>query len=514
MLDYLHGYVSLPDDYGTDRYFNRDDIRAINQIVESNLYDLNSMTGFVEKLRGKEILIKPNLVTVFHDLGTKQKEFPETTDPRVMDALICFLKKYSSIISIIESSGRGIPTRGAFHVAGYDRIAKFRHIQLVPLEEQPISRYFLPKAQVMKEAALPQILDRVVNGSAYYISLPKMKTNLYTSVTLGIKSGMGLLPYNLRQRNHNFALDQKLVDLLYLVQPDLTIIDGIVGGEGNCPAPVDIIDSRVIISSDHVLEADRVAARMMGFDPETIPLITLADKAGFAAKTTNLKGFADPICFKAADPTLTSKEFKEQFPTVRMYFGFSSIIDGASSNEQISTEILKRMELRCRGGCLASTRFAFDMIMREGVHIDKPLNIFIGDGVPTKDGHRYYYGDDGYAIANTEIKNLPNTLAVGSCSSLSHLSNKHIKGCMPYPNAVHVAIHKMIGENCHIVSFDNKHLIRLLFNTLQVCEKRKSLLRSGQYIDLPIQLDDSVKPIPEIFSQAANRDWIKADLRH
>jgi len=34
----------------------------------------------------------------------------------------------------------------------------------------------------------------------------------------------------------------RLVDMLHLFQPDLTIIDGLVGGEGNCPAPVDPVD--------------------------------------------------------------------------------------------------------------------------------------------------------------------------------------------------------------------------------------------------------------------------------
>ncbi len=99
-----------------------------------------------------------------------------------------------------------------------------------------------------------------------------MKTNLYTGVTLGFKNAMGCLSYNLRQRNHNHAIDQKLVDMLHLFKADLVIIDGIVGGEGNCPAPVEPVQSRVIISGNHSVETDRVAIRMMGFDPADDPL--------------------------------------------------------------------------------------------------------------------------------------------------------------------------------------------------------------------------------------------------
>ena len=61
----------------------------------------------------------------------------------------------------------------------------------------------------------------------------KLKTNIYTGVTLGFKNAMGAIPYALRERNHNYYINKKLADLLYLFKPDLVIIDGIIGGEGN-----------------------------------------------------------------------------------------------------------------------------------------------------------------------------------------------------------------------------------------------------------------------------------------
>ena len=99
------------------------------------------------------------------------------------------------------------------------------------MELEPVVHYYLPKAEVMKEVYLPKILDKAVRGEAYYISVPKMKTNLYTGVTLGFKNAMGTIPYFLRERNHNYHINKKLADLLYLFKPDLTVIDGIIGGE-------------------------------------------------------------------------------------------------------------------------------------------------------------------------------------------------------------------------------------------------------------------------------------------
>jgi uncharacterized protein (DUF362 family) len=120
------------------------------------------------------VLIKPNLVTVFHHLGTIDRDYPETTDPRVLDEVV-FLINYTRSIQIVESSGRSIPTRGAFHQTGLDRLARHHQIELAALEEQPVDRYFLPKVKVMKEAAIPCIFSEVVRGEAFYIYLPKMK---------------------------------------------------------------------------------------------------------------------------------------------------------------------------------------------------------------------------------------------------------------------------------------------------------------------------------------------------
>ena len=50
-------------------------------------------------------------------------------------------------------------------------------------------------------AWVPSASCEVAGGESFYISVPKMKTNLYTEVTLGFKNAMGTIPYNLRQRN-------------------------------------------------------------------------------------------------------------------------------------------------------------------------------------------------------------------------------------------------------------------------------------------------------------------------
>jgi len=59
----------------------------------------------------------------------------------------------------------------------------------------------------------------------------------------------------------------------------LSLIDGIVGGEGDGPLVPSAVDSGVIVFSDGVAIGDRVAARLMGLPPDAIPLIREATRS-------------------------------------------------------------------------------------------------------------------------------------------------------------------------------------------------------------------------------------------
>jgi uncharacterized protein (DUF362 family) len=512
--DYRQDYVALPKNYGTAAYYQRPDIKSIIQLVEENLTQLDAHTGFIRRLEGKIVLLKPNLVTVYSQMGLVERDYPETTDPRLLDALVIFLKRHTRQIVIAESSGRGVPTHGSFRVAGLDRLAQRHQIALIALEEEPTARYIIPGARIQKEIIIPKVFESVLRGEAFFISVPKMKTNLYTEVTLGFKNAMGLLPYNLRQRHHHFALDEKLVDILRLLQPDLTVIDGLVGGEGNCPAPVDPVDSQVIISGTHCLETDRVAARLMGFNPERIRLFQAADLAGFSNPETLIVGDQKVTPYRAADPSLFSPSFRAQFPNVLVLVGRSLPHSMTLKNEaQYPPDLVTQIAMECRGGCLASTRFGFEMIYREGLPRDFKLVVIIGDGALV-DGQRIYLDADGKPYTIQEIASLPGKkLAVGSCTQgLAKIVDRHIDGCMPFPNQPHVALHRLTGTYCRVVSPKNRHLIPLLIDTIRLCEKRKRLYRKGIRLDCELSLDFGPEDARTLTEQEADQSVIPWEL--
>jgi len=515
--NYQTNYVALPKDYGKESYYKKPEVSNIIKTVHKNLNDLNKETNFAKQFKNKKVLVKPNLVAPYYKMGYKDEQYPESTDPRVFDAVISFLKKYTDNIVIVESSGRGMPTNASFIVAGYDRIAKKHNTGLVALEEQPVDRYMLPKAEVMKEIFVPRIFSEVIKGDAFYISVPKMKTNLYTGVTLGFKNAMGVIPYNLRQRNHNHAINKKLVDMLYLFKPSLVIVDGIIGGEGNTPAPVDPVDSRVIVSGNNCVETDWVATKIMGINPEEIELLTHAKKAGFGDSKVKVIGKEKVTKFRKADQSLISDYFHKQFPNIKVLVGHTkTTAPKVESVEKVTKDVVKEIERACLGGCLASLRTGFDDLYYQGKDTNFQATFVIGAGIPVGD-NVYYFDRDANAYTVEEIKKLDGPIVnFGTCTKKNFDSCKNIEsiyGCMPKPGYGMSIVHKVGKSNSNIYSLKNKQLGKIGIHLLKTRRKRINLVKSGEWVDcVPSYFEDKIFDIPELTGEQKKKDFIEWPL--
>ena len=527
--EYAVDCAALTRDYGTPAWEGRPEVAAIRAAVFSALDRLESAggtgpdgtgpdgTGLAGRLTGRHVLVKPNLVTVWHDMGLVRRSYPESTDPRVLDAVILWLSARASRITIVESSGRGNPTRGGFGTSGIDRLARHRGCGLVALDETPVDRYILPKASVQREILVPRIFSEVVRGEAAYVSVPKLKTNLYTGVTLGFKNAMGVIPYNLRQRNHHYDIDRKLVEMLWLFRPDLVLIDGVVGGEGECPAPVDPVDSRMIIAGDQPVETDRVATRLMGFDPATIKLMQVADELGFGVKGgTTILGDQSPVPFRPADASLVSDRCRAACPTVKVLMGIDRVpLEGAAEGPvpAVSPAYVRAMEASCRGGCVATTRFAFSMMEYEGVRIKRDIVMILGKGVESG-GVRRWYDAGGQGFDAEAIAAMPGRkMAIGTCAkALAAVSERYVVGCMPMPNAPHMILHELSGSYCRVMSLKNRRLIPSLVAVLGQRHARRRLIEDGQRLDVPLRLEDGRIETRPLTAEESARDWVEWPL--
>lgn len=486
---YEEGCVFLPADYGTAAWERRPEVAAIRRAVYAALDRLDAETGAGERLRGRPVVVKPNLVLVYRDIGTERSAYPETTDPRVLDAAVLWLRERASAVAILEGSGRGAPTRTAFRLSGVDRLARRRGCELVAVEESPMVRYYLPGARVQREILVPEALVPAVEGRGAYVSAPKLKTNLYTGVTLGFKNAMGLLPYNLRQRDHDASIEDKLVDILRLIKPAITLIDGVVGGEGECPAPVFPVDSRAIIAGDHAVETDRAAAAFMGFDPSELGLMKKADEAGFGDPDgARILGDATPVRFRPADRSLVSPRVRALFPELTALYGLP-LAEGAGATK---AELTRRSEAACRGGCVASTRFGLAMMEAEGARFKRPALLAIGPGLapgaPGNEGgsEPIWLDAEGRPWTASEITGFKGPkAAVGSCTRpLVGAVSYFVEGCMPLANAPHAVLHRLSGTRCAVLGARNRRLAGLAVDTLRCRAARRRLLKAGLRIDV------------------------------
>lgn len=504
--DYLPDCASLPRDYGRSSWESRPEVAAIREAAFSALDRLEAETGFAARLRGRKVFVKPNLVMVYDRMGTAVPVSPESTDPRVLDALVLWLGRHASSIDIVESSGRGSPTRAAFAISGIDRLARRRGCGLVALDEEPVERYYLPKARFQREILVPRILSPVVRGEAAFVSVPKMKTNLYTGVTLGFKNAMGLLPYNLRQRHHHYAIERKLVEMLWLLKPDLVLVDGVVGGEGECPAPVDPVDSRVIAAGDHAVETDRVVTRLMGFDPAGIELMRVADELGFGSpRPARVIGDASPVPFRPADASLFSERVRERFPGLAILVG----MDRRRPASPPGPGFARELERACWGGCAATTRTGLAFLEAEGVSSDAEAVLVIGPGVAEeRGGERLWYDREGGAWTEERILALPGRkLVVGSCGkALGAKADLFVEGCMPLANAPHMALHRILGTPCRIVSPGNRRLPGVLLAMAAQRSARRRLIKAGERLDVRFETEDD-PPLADPPACAPGADW-------
>lgn len=121
------------------------------------------------------------------------------------------------------------------------------------------------------------------------IHLPTAKTHVFTTMTGAMKNAFGGLLNEKRHWTHGVIHDA-LVDLL-AIQKEIhrgifAVTDGTFAGDGpgpRCMTPH--VKGYVFASADQVA-IDAVVARVMGFDPLTIPFIRLAHESGLGCGDT------------------------------------------------------------------------------------------------------------------------------------------------------------------------------------------------------------------------------------
>ena len=281
------------------------DLDAVRGSVAALLAPLGGVGAFVRP--GMRVLLKPNL------LSAAGIEKAVTTHPVVVRAVAEIVQSAGGIVLIGDSpAGPSELSAEVLRTSGMAEVAASTGAVLAPFSEVTWKRldgqdYFI--ARPVLDA------DLVVN-------LPKLKTHAFARYTGAVKNMFGVIPGGRKREIHLRApgiadFSRALVDVLELVRPSLTILDGVIGQEGEgpgvrgTPRPYGCLAA----STDPVA-LDSVLCTAMGFHPGQVLHIAQA--------ASRKLGITDPDAVRIVGDLTALRFGRVKLPAAHWYFSAPS----------------------------------------------------------------------------------------------------------------------------------------------------------------------------------------------
>jgi len=242
---------------------------ALTAALERVLDPLGGMAAFVKP--GDRVLLKPNWLT-----GARPtKEC--TTHPEIIYGVAQMVQAVGGQPFVGDSPAFG-SAQGVARANGcWERLQALQ----VPIVEFQGQRY-----QTVSDDFNHLRLSREAMGADVVINLPKVKSHLQLTLTLGVKNLFGCVPGKMKAWWHLEAgkdrdrFGQMLVETARAINPALTIMDGIVGHEGNGPSHGEPRPLEVLAAATDVFALDRVLVDLLRVNPSTVPTLVASRRLG------------------------------------------------------------------------------------------------------------------------------------------------------------------------------------------------------------------------------------------
>lgn len=230
-------------------------------------------------VRGRRVVVKPNLVE-FDPAGVIN------THPAVIAATIEALRRLGAReVVVAEGPGHRRDTEYLLEASG-----------LLSVLRETGARYVDLNVDVVRPVALRSqytglgrlVLPVTVLDADLLVSMPKLKTHHWAGVTLSLKNMFGIVPGAVygwpKNVLHWRGIANSILDINgALAMPRLSIVDGVVGMEGNGPIQGTAKAMNVLAFGTDWVAVDATCARLMMLAPERVDYL-----AGAAAFLGNL----------------------------------------------------------------------------------------------------------------------------------------------------------------------------------------------------------------------------------
>jgi uncharacterized protein (DUF362 family) len=230
------------------------------------------MRAFVKK--GDRVLLKPNLLT-----GSRPtKEC--VTRPELVYCVAQLVKEAGGKPFLGDSPAFG-SVRGVAKANGY--------LPLIEELDLPVVEFHGKPYQTVSDSFDRLRLSKEAMDADVVINLPKVKSHVQLTLTLGVKNLFGCVPGKMKAWWHMEAgkdasrFGEMLVETARAINPDLTIVDGIIGHEGNGSSNGEPRNLGVLGASPDVFALDRAMVDILGVAPAIVPTVAAQIRLGLCS---------------------------------------------------------------------------------------------------------------------------------------------------------------------------------------------------------------------------------------
>lgn len=253
---------------------------------------LKPFSDHIKKAIGnKQVLIKPNNVIIDRQLAASHVDH--------LEGILEFLRSIdvTENVMIAESAANGATFEG-FDNYGYFDLQKKYRVKLVDLDQEKYEKIHVFDEKDFRPHPV-RTSSLIIDPGTFVISAAKLKTHDRVLATLSLKNivfGAPIKDLGYSWDKHRKAgtkndkpiahgsgyrgINYNLFSLANVLHPDLSVIEGMEGMEGNGPNSGTPVDHRICIAGTDWLAADRVAIELMGIDYANVGYLNYCADAG------------------------------------------------------------------------------------------------------------------------------------------------------------------------------------------------------------------------------------------
>ena len=239
--------------------------------------------------RGSRVLIKPNLLTA---ATAEQSVSPH---PEVVRSLISECRSAGAAsVTIGDSPGFGTAQKVAGK-CGILAVANELGVEVINFEDSVT----IATPEEFNNRSFT--IARAVAEADLIINLAKFKTHAMMVMTLAVKNMFGAFAgkqkaqWHLQSGRKQEHFARMLVELAYAIKPAVSVLDAVIGMEGNGPGSGSPRKLGFLAASRDMLSLDRTACAITGVAPDSVYIFKAAEGLGLASDMAGIQLLGDSI---------------------------------------------------------------------------------------------------------------------------------------------------------------------------------------------------------------------------